>query len=134
MLSDSRWAKFTSISVKQIQFLEIMGFFVLQIFLPALAFAYSSSSSTVDVDDEDDSVTYIEILSFTFGVLLCCCYCTYQNDEEDDYNPEHFVQQPSSNVNIHTFSQQQADAQPPSFAEPLPLAHSPSYPLPPTYA
>ena len=87
-----------------------MGFFVSQIFLPALAFAYSSSSSTVDVDEEDHSVTFIEIFSIAFGVLLCCSYCTYQNDEEDHYNPEHFVQQPSSNGNIHTFSQQQADA------------------------
>ena len=90
MLSNSRYAKFTPISVKQIQFLEIMGFFVSQIFVPALAFAYTSSSSTVDVDEEDHSVTYIEIFCIAFGVLLCCSYCIYQNDEEEHYNPEHY--------------------------------------------
>ena len=71
-----------------------MGFFVSQIFLPALAFAYSSSTepySTVNVDEDvDEDVDgrgpYLGILCFTFVVLLCCLYRTYQNDDEQTEN------------------------------------------------
>ena len=83
-----------------------MGFFVSQIFLPALAFAYSSSAepySIVDVDEDeyvDGRGPYLGILSFTFVVLLCCLYRTYQNDDEQtenyhdtimNYNPQSLV-------------------------------------------
>ena len=81
-----------------------MGFFVSQIFLPALAFAYSSSTepySTVDVDEDvDGRGPYLGILCFTFVVLLCCLYRTYQNDDEEienyhdtimNYNPQSLV-------------------------------------------
>ena len=73
-----------------------MGFFVSQIFLPALAFAYSSSTVhyskkpiIVDVDEDeyvDGRGPYLGILSFTFVVLLCCLYRTYQNDDEQIEN------------------------------------------------
>ena len=65
-----------------------MGFFVLQIFLPALAFAQDSSSFNDDDGPNDDkpiSVFLIFIFVGLLGFLLLGCWliCTYQNKDDD---------------------------------------------------
>ena len=65
-----------------------MGFFVLQIFLPALAFAQDSSSFNDD-DGPNDHKPIPTFLIFIFvglgGILLFGCWriCTYQNNDDD---------------------------------------------------
>ena len=71
-----------------------MGFFVLQIFLPALAFAQDSSSfndddgPNDDTDEVDGRMPILAFLSVIFVVLLGCLYCTCRNNDDhtDHYN------------------------------------------------
>ena len=67
-----------------------MGFFLLQIFLPALAFAQDSSSfndddETDEVDGKPISVYLILIFVVLLGCLLLGCWliCTYKNNDDD---------------------------------------------------
>ena len=67
-----------------------MGFFLLQIFLPALAFAQDSSSFNDDgpndvneTDEVDGRKPILIFLSVIFVVLLGCLYCTYKNNDDD---------------------------------------------------
>ena len=51
--------------------------------------------SIVDVDEDEDvdgRGPYLGILSFTFVVLLCCLYRTYQNDDEQTENYNAWLQ------------------------------------------
>ena len=72
-----------------------MKFFVLQIFLPALAFAQDSSSfndddGPNDVDDTeevDGRMPVLAFLSVIFVVLLGCLYCTCRNNDD---HTDHF--------------------------------------------
>ena len=86
-----------------------MGFFLLQIFLPALAFAQDSSSFNVtdgpndadETEEVDGRAPVLAVLSVIFVVLLGCLYCTYQNNDGDTEvpNPQSWV---SIRLNIFT--------------------------------
>ena len=84
-----------------------MKFFVLQIFLPALAFAQHSSSyndddgPNADTEEVDVRMPILAFLSVLFVVLLGCLYWTYQNNDD---NTEGLRSNPQSWVSIRSNS------------------------------